>query len=286
MRVAITGTGGRVGRALANRLAARYEILELPRELLDLADPKAVAAVEDLDFDCLLHPAAMTSLEVCEDEPELAQQVNASSTAMLAGLCRRRSRRMVYFSTDYVLGGQEEGLHAEDEPLDPRSIYARTKAEGEHATLAEGGCVVRVSWVFGPERPAFPDQVVERSLAGQALAAVIDKTSLACATGDLAEWVEKIIMEGCPAGVFHACQSGEPTSWHGMARVIVDQLHELGRIGPLEVEAQTLDEMTGFRAVRPRHTAMSTARLTDLLGTPPRGWEEALRGHVSQLISR
>lgn len=286
MRIAITGTSGRVGRALANRLASRNDVIELPRCELDLALPQSVDALEGLDFDVLLHPAAMTSLEACEDEPEKAARVNHEASARMARICRRKHRKMVYFSTDYVLSGRDQGLHAEDEPVDPRSVYAASKAAGEDSVLEEGGCVIRVSWVFGPERPAFPDQVVARCLASEPLAAVADKSSLPCFTTELAGWVEQVVAAGCPQGVFHACQSGQPTSWHGMAEVIVGYLHGIGRIPETRVEMQRLDEMQAFRAVRPRHTAMSTARLTDLLGEAPRPWEEALLKHVSTLISR
>ncbi|MBK1828263.1 SDR family oxidoreductase [Haloferula rosea] len=288
MRIAVTGTGGRVGRALADRFGPRHEVIELPREVLDLSDPDAVGQVSAGGFDVLLHPAAMTSLEGCLDAPLLARQVNFEATARLARCCRKAGRRMIFFSTDYVLGGDEAGLHAEDEAVDPRSVYAMTKADAEEAVREEGGCVMRVSWVFGPERAAFPDQVVQRALAGESLAAVGDKTSLPCATRDLADWVERVVAEGCPAGILHACQGGGPTSWHGMAEFIVARLVERGELKePVRVEEQRLDEMEVFRAVRPRHTAMSTARLTDLLGEAPRDWREALGDYVDGVsISR
>ena len=53
------------------------------------------------------------------------------------------------------------------------------------------------------------------------------------------------------------------------------------------IEEQVLGNIEGFRAARPRHTAMATDRLTTLLGKPPRDWREALRDHVAgSLISR
>jgi len=285
MRLAVSGTGGRVGRALADWFARDHEVIELPRQVLDLSDPDAVAKLPTEDFDVLLHPAAMTSLEACLDAPLLARQVNHEATAALARLCRKADRKMVFFSTDYVLGGDEEGLHSEDEAVDPRSVYAHTKADAEEAVLTENGCVMRVSWVFGPERPAFPDQIVDRALAGKPLAAVADKTSLPCLTRDLAGWVDAVVEAGCPSEVFHACQGGMPTSWYGMAELIVSHLHQSGVIPELPaVGAQSMDEIVFFREVRPRHTAMSTSRLAGLLSEEPRDWQEALVEHVDHLL--
>lgn len=286
MRLAITGTTGRVGRALADRLAARFEILELPRTNYDLADPDVIERIGELDFDVLLNPAGMTSLEACMDAPDLAQRVNGKVPVALAERCRASGRKMLHFSTDYVLGGESVGLHDEDTVLDPRSVYAETKAFSELGVLQAGACVLRVSWVFGPERPAFPEQVMAKALAGETLAAVSDKTSLPCYTVDLAEWVGGLLDLGCPNERIHACQSGEPVSWHGMTEEVLDCMLAEGALARCPVvNKQYLSEMGGiFRALRPRHTALSTERLTVLLGRRPRDWREALREHVAQSL--
>lgn len=288
MKLAITGTTGRVGRALADYFAERHDLIKLDRAAFDLSDPGLVPRLRELDFDTLLNPAAVTSLEICEDDPQLAQRVNAEVPGELAAMCRDSGRRMLHFSTDYVLAGEEPGLHGEDSPVGPRSVYARTKLAGERLVLDRGGCVMRVSWVFGPERMAFPDQVIERALAGETLAAVADKTSLPAGTRDLVKWVESVMKSGYPNEVIHACNSGEPISWHGMAEEIVGILVERGALAerPM-IERQVLGEMSAFRAERPRHTAMATDRLSALLGGPPRDWKEAMREHVMErLISR
>ncbi|MCW1883124.1 NAD(P)-dependent oxidoreductase [Luteolibacter flavescens] len=281
MRLAITGTTGRVGRALADRLAACHEIVALPRTRLDLSAPGCERVLEDLDFDVLLNPAGLTSLEQCEEEPALAHRVNADAPGRLVMACQ--GRPVLHFSTDYVFDGVSPGLRHEDEAPSPLSVYGKTKAAGESGVLAAGGAVMRVSWVFGPEKPAFPDQIVAKALAGQDLAAVADKYSLPCFTPDLCEWVAAWLSAGCPGGVFHGCQSGEPVSWHGMALEIAKHLstHD---ISVPEVKAVPMAEMTAFRAARPRHTAMATSRLDAMLGKKPREWQIALREHVDALL--
>jgi dTDP-4-dehydrorhamnose reductase len=281
MRLAITGTTGRVGRALADRLAACHEIVELPRTRLDLGVDGCERVLETLDFDVLLNPAGLTSLEQCEDDPVLAHRVNADAPARLAKACH--GRPVLHFSTDYVFDGATPGLRHEDEVPSPLSVYGKTKAAGEAGVLAAGGTVFRVSWVFGPEKPAFPDQIVAKALAGQEVAAVADKDSLPCFTPDLCDWVGGWLAAGCPGGIFHACQGGEPVSWHGMALEIVTLLSQKGIAVP-EVKALTMAGMTAFRAPRPRHTAMATDRLTDLLGKAPRDWRATLHEHVEALL--
>jgi dTDP-4-dehydrorhamnose reductase len=286
MRIAITGTTGRVGKALVHHLAGRHEVIALPRTCLDLALPGCENILRELDFDVLLNPAGLTSLEQCEDEPLLARRVNAEAPEALAAVCRERRLKMLHFSTDYVFDGREPGLRTEDELPSPLSIYGKTKRDGEQAVLAAGAAVMRISWVFGPEKPAFPDQILDRALAGHELAAVADKFSRPTFTGDLCEWVEAWLEAGTPAGCFHASNGGPVTSWYGMALEILAYLADRGIATP-PLKALALDEMTAFRAPRPRHTAMDTGRLEALLGNTPRDWREALREHLeSRLISR
>ncbi len=282
LRVAVTGTTGRVGAALARAFAPDHTVIELPRRDFDLSDPETMAAaLERLDCDLFLNPAGLTSLEDCLDRPGLAWRVNAEAPGEIADWAARRGTRMIHFSTDYVFGELPPGLRDEDDPTDPPSDYGRTKLAGETAVLAHPGhCVVRVAWVFGPEKPSFVDQVRRRALAGEPLAAVADKFSLPTYTRDLTEWLRALTAAG-DSGVFHACNSGDPASWHDLATATVRHLHQRGQLSVIpEIERQTLAENTAFRAPRVRHSAMATARLTGLLGKPPRPWQEALAEYL------
>lgn len=89
MRVAVTGVTGRLGGALLRCLNQRgHQVLPLDRQALDLARPERVRDhLQAHTFDALINPAAMTSLETCEDSPEIARAVNALSPECLAAHC-------------------------------------------------------------------------------------------------------------------------------------------------------------------------------------------------------
>ena len=186
-----------------------------------------------------------------------------------------------------MFDGRKPGLRTEEETPAPLSVYGRTKEEGERGVLAAGGTVMRVSWVFGPEKPAFPDSIISGALAGRMLSAVADKFSLPAYTPDICDWVEGLLSLGLPPGLFHACNGGPVTSWHGIAVEVVRLLHERAGLPLRMVKGLPMAEMGAFRAPRPRHTAMATGKLEALLGRPPRDWREALRLHLeSGLLSR
>ncbi len=284
MRVAITGTTGRVGEALARHFCREHEVIRLPRAEFDFSDPEAMSArLAGLDCEVLLNPGGLTSLEACEHSPELARQLNAEAPARLAEWATRRGVKLVHFSTDYVFSGREPGLRVEAETPEPLSVYGATKLAGEQAVLAHSGhLVVRISWVFGPEKPSFVDSVLRDALAGRPLVAVADKWSLPTHTADLSRWIEVLLNQGAD-GLFHACQSGEPASWHDLAELVVEELFRSGRLAERpEVRAQVLADVAAFRAERPFFTAMSNEKLQLRLQERIRDWRNALREHVSE----
>lgn len=282
MRIAVTGTTGRVGAALANHFSAKsHEVIPLPRRLFDLENPSAMAAVlADLDCDLFFNPAGLTALEACEDDPELAHRINSEAPAEIAKWAADRGVKLIHFSTDYVFGGRLPGLRAESDRPNPLNVYGHTKLAGEEFVLAHPThCVVRVSWVFGPERPSFVDSVFDSALACRPLAGVADKFSLPVFTTDLVQWLEEISVHA--TGIVHACNSGSPVSWHGLATAVVEEMAEAGAISYMpEIVEQSLASMSSFRAERPQFTALATERLAELLGQPPRPWREALAEYI------
>lgn len=282
MRVAITGTTGRVGAALVRHLADLHEVIPLPRSVCDLADADSLnGALAGLDCDVFINPAGLTSLEACEDDPRLAMRVNSAAPGKIALWAAARGVPMIHFSTDYVFDGETTMALSEGMPARPVNVYGRSKLAGEQAVLIHpGNLVLRVSWVFGPEKPSFIDQIFDAALAGRPLAAVADKLSLPTCTTDLAHWVSGLL-EKKASGLLHACNPGEPVSWHGLAEAVVGEMHACGVIESCpEITALTLDGMPSFRAVRPRFTAMDPRRLANLLGWPLRPWLEAVREYV------
>jgi dTDP-4-dehydrorhamnose reductase len=287
MRIAVTGTTGRVGAALVRHLSTRHDVIPLPRQSCDLTDSRNLRAQLDrLECDVFLNPAGNTSLEECEADPTMALRTNAEAPAEIAHWAAQHQVPVYQFSTDYVFDGKAEGLHSERDSPCPVNIYGRSKLAGEQAVLAYPlNGVIRVSWVFGPEKTSFIDQVFDAALAGKPLAAVADKFSLPVYTGDLVGWVEHLI-EQKATGVIHACNSGAPTTWHGMAVAVIEEMVACGRLTEIpDVRKQSLSEMTSFRATRPRFTAMDTSLLAAILGHSPRSWHEALTEHVRHRCS-
>jgi len=288
MRVAITGTTGRLGAALVKRLGARHEVISLPRAVCDLADSASLeGALKDLECEVFINPAAITNLEACEDDPRLAMRVNSAAPGKIAVWAAERGVRMIHFSTDYVFAGDHMIPLSEGSAPRPVNAYGRSKLAGEQAVLTHpGNLVIRTSWIFGPEKPSFVDQIFNEALAGRTLAAIADKLSLPVLTTDLAKWTGSLL-ETKASGILHACNPGEAVSWHGLATMVVREMKACGLLESCPtINELTLDEMEAFRARRPRFTTMNPQRLAMVLGEPLRTWPEALAEHVRWLAER
>ncbi len=281
-RILILGSNGGLGRALVRKLALKHEVTAWTRADLDFEQPETIAGkLARCDFDVLLNPAGMTSPDVCETQPETAHLANVIGPQMLAQCCHERGARLMHFSTDYVFSGEPRDLWSEDDPTVPVNIYGRTKREGELAVLqaSTDALVARVSWLFGPDKPSHPDQMIALSLQYDDLTAVADKTSVPTSTADVCEWIERLIHQ--PAtGALHLCNTGV-ASWHSWAEKTLALAESLGvPVQTTNVKPIKLAELTQLKAARPLSTVMSNQRLQNLLGIEIRHWRDALEDYL------
>lgn len=188
---------------------------------------------------------------------------------------------MIHFSTDHVFSGEPHDLWREHDETQPVNVYGRTKRDGELAVLkaSPDALVSRVSWLFGPGKPSHPDQMIERALQTDDLAAVADKVSVPTSTVDVCEWITHFI-EHPASGVIHLCNTGI-ASWHSWAEAALDIASWLGLpVKTTMVRPIQLSELTRFKASRPLQTVMSNERLQTLLGGEIRDWHESLTDYL------
>jgi dTDP-4-dehydrorhamnose reductase len=276
VRIAVTGTNGRVGGALVDFLRhAGHEVIALTRHEIPLDQPNALReAVQSIDVDAWVNPAAMSSPDACERDPQTSHAVNVTAPAILADVCRQLDRYLLHFSTDYVFSGEEPGKKREQDVTGPINVYGQHKRDGEMAVLASGAraTILRVSWVYGARVPAFVEQCFQRLTAGEAIHAIADKWSIPTAMPDLCQWVE-VLLQQQPTAMLHGCHSGEPVSWYGITTHL-QQMRKLNSTA--EVHATRLADATHFIAKRPVHTAMDNRALSSLLPQPIADWQEAM----------
>jgi dTDP-4-dehydrorhamnose reductase len=286
--IVIIGSGGRLGAALAREWSkAGYQVRGFNHAQLDLRDGAAIrAALEPLDFDVLVNCAALTNVDRCEREPDEALLVNTVAVTTLAETCARKGVRCIQISTDYVFDGLKKTPYVEEDDARPISKYGESKRGGEIAVLStsELNLAVRVSWVFGPDRPSFVDQVIQRALEHDRVEAIADKVSVPTYTMDAARMLAPLL-EVAVGGILHVCNRGDCT-WQEYGQHALDCAVAAGL--PLRtriVEPLRLADMTAFIARRPMYTPLSTAKLAQLTGLAPRPWQDAVDDYVRAILA-
>lgn len=285
-KLLVFGAGGRLGSALARAYAAESDVVAFGRQEADFSKPDAVAAlVRREEPGLVINCAAMTNVDECETARDLARVVNADAAGALARACTEAGARLLQISTDYVFSGEASAPYDEDAEAAPISWYGETKLEGERLVMSAGGhhAVVRVSWVFGPDRDSFIDKALQTSLRGEPVRAVDDKWSSPTYTLDISEALRALFPDDAPGGVYHVCNRGVCT-WREWAQEGIDAAAALGLpVKTRQVEPLKLSDITVMVARRPVYTPMGCTRLETLVGKPLRSWQDALGDYVRLL---
>ncbi len=283
-RTLILGSGGRLGSALAREWQKSGEtITGFARRDLDLSNLETLRqTLEPLDFDVLVNCAALTNVDYCETHEAEAHRINAEAVRVIGEVCARKGARCLHISTDYVFDGAARTPYSEEDPALPISIYGASKLAGEEALLetSPNHLNVRVSWVFGPDRPSFVDQILQRAIEQDHAAAISDKWAVPTYTLDVAQLLYPFLREVKEGGVLHLCNGGECT-WQEYGQFALDCAVKAG----VELKARTVGalkmaDLKAFVAKRPPYTVMSTKKLTRLTGSEPRHWQQAVESYV------
>jgi dTDP-4-dehydrorhamnose reductase len=288
-RIIVTGAGGRLGAALVREwTAAGLDVTGFGRQELDLARPEQMrSALDAADFGVLVNCAAQTNVDRCETERDEAMQINAHAVRTLAEICQAKGARCVQISTDYVFDGAKRTPYTEEDEVIPISHYGASKRAGELALLEVSGSnlAVRVSWVFGPDRPSFVDGIVKRAQSEEKVEAIADKIAVPTYTLDAAQLLKPLLFDVPAGGVLHLCNGGSCT-WQEYGQYALDCAAEAGM--PLKartVGPQKMADLKAFIARRPPNTAMSTEHLTRLTGQRPRHWREAVHDYITRHVA-
>src|SRR5215475_4373117 len=277
MKIVILGAGGRLGAALLREYREKHDVAGFNHAELDLASLDDVRQrLGAMNFDILINAAAFTNVDACETERDHAFLVNAEAPGVLADICNAKDAKLIHFSTDYVFDGEKRAPYTEEDQANPISFYGESKLVGERNVLAaeNGHLVVRVSWVFGPDRPSFIDAMIKRAQQDENVDAVSDKFSTPTYTDDIAGMLPQFFDRGVGGGILHFANAGK-CSWQEYAQWALDCCRDAGV--PLKartVGALKLSDMANWVARRPVYSVLSTVKYIQLTGTAPRAWRE------------
>lgn len=283
MKLLVTGGAGMVGSYVADVFGGAEvvltDIVGAVRRL-DVRDGAAVAAaIAETHPDAVLHLAAATDVDRCEQEPDWAHGSNALGTEHVAAACAPAAIPLVYVSTGAVFAGDKPEPYTEHDAPHPSNVYAASKLAGERAVTGRlrRYFIVRAGWMFGGGIALdnkFVGKITRLIVQGRRrLEAVDDKLGSPTYARDLLQTIRALLRSEA-YGLYHAANVGACTRYE-MALAIRDVL---GR-ADIEIVPVSSDRFP-LPAPRGRSEALASVKLASA-GVKVRGWQEALREYVS-----
>lgn len=256
-KVLVTGSNGQLGKTIQELFSKNEDKIEFvftSKETLDLTNHQAIETLfKNQDFKYCINCAAYTNVEAAEDNPELAQLVNATSVANLAKTCKSSNTTLIHISTDYVFNGEKTTPYQPEDTTNPINQYGASKLKGEQNITQQlkEYFIIRTSWLYSSYGKNFLKTIVGKIKEGVDLKIVTSETGTPTSCIDLAGFIYHIVLKQPKNyGVYHYSNLGE-ANWFQFANQIATakQLSNKVQISPV----------TSFKtkAARPSYSVLS-----------------------------
>ena len=289
-RILVTGANGLLGQKLIQALQKEKDTIflatgagplrlqkkDIPYTTMDITDADQVRQVcEAFRPTAIIHAAAMTHVDACENEPEKCWQANVAAVSHLVSYCESNGVYLVHVSTDFIFDGTQ-GPYAEEAKPNPLSIYGKSKAEAELLvqSMTAPWAILRTVLVYGYTEGLSRSNIVlwarQALLSGQPLRVVNDQWRTPTLAEDLA-WACLAVVKKQSQGIFHI--SGAET--YGIADLVraVADFYQISNPPITEVSSEELAQP----AKRPPRTGFIIQKAKEKLGYQPTPLLEGLK---------
>jgi dTDP-4-dehydrorhamnose reductase len=215
----------------------------------------------DLRPDAIVHCAAATNVDWCEDNPRLAEAINVQASSVLAEIASTLNARFVYISTDSVFDGKKGDYLETDEPA-PLNVYARSKLAGERETLRRNpsAVVVRVN-IYGwstQDKESFAEWILRQLEEGRQVPGFTDVFFTPILVNDLVSVMFAMLQHEL-AGLYHVAGSERISKFEFARRVAAAFGFDPAGVTPCQLKDGNL------RAARPLDMSLNTAKIRSAL---------------------
>lgn len=278
MRILVTGASGFIGSKIAELAVTRgdmvyscfYEhepICGNPIRV-DLRHRNSVKAfIRDLVLDVIIHTAALTDVDKCEEDRDLAEKINYDGSLNIAELAFNMNVPVIYCSTDYIFDGYK-GFYNEEDKCNPINYYGRTKLLGENITFlcTDKTTIVRTSSVYGAKpsitgKVNFVLWVINKLRNNEEIKVVCDLYMSPTLDTNLAEMILEIADRKL-YGVYHL--AGERINKLEFARMIADVFG----LNKELIKPIFLSEIN-WKAPRPKDSSLDSSKAMRTLNIKP-----------------
>lgn len=286
--VLITGAYGQLGNEMKRKTDRNdnFRFYFTDADTLDITDIHAIDKfVQEYHIRYIVNCAAYTAVDKAEDDAELCYKINRDAVVNLGNVASKYGAKVIHISTDYVFDGTNSRPYVETDPVSPKSVYGKSKQEGEAELLkvCPDSIIIRTAWLYSFFGNNFVKTMIKLGQERDTLNVVADQTGTPTNAADLAEAIVKILeysnANGVEAGIYHYSDEGV-TTWYDFTLAI----HREAGITTCQVNPITTDQYP-TKAARPQYSVLDKTKIKTTFGISIPKWEDSLNICVKELLS-
>ncbi len=268
MRILVTGASGLLGKTLCPMLEQEgFQYWACNSKIFDVTNTKMVKEIMNkISLDFIIHLAGYTNIDLAEDNPQLAYNVNQIGTRNIASMAKKHNIPILYVSTDNVFDGTSSTPYKTTDTTNPINVYGKSKLLGEKEILkaTKKYYILRTSWLYGTG--GYVDAMLTFSNFRKEISVVNDQIGCPTSCEDLSKKIIEIIKDKKPYGVYHVTSSGS-VSWADFTKKIFE-------LKKRNVEVNAIDKSDFPRpARRPRYCVLDSENKLP-------AWENSLKEYL------
>jgi dTDP-4-dehydrorhamnose reductase len=289
MKFLITGSTGLIGSQIIQDLKDNYTVYSCyknsePKEgipiKLDLIDTNEIKkTITQIKPNVIIHLAAMTNVDLCESEQDMAMKINAHATEVIAKQAAKLNSFLVYVSTDYVFDGKT-GMKKENDTPNPLGFYGKSKLAGELALnqMSSAYAIARTSTPFGlhETKKSFPLWVKENLESKKEISILTDQFTSPTYVPNLSKMIIEIATRQI-VGLIHVAGASR-VSRYQLAEMVAERFNLDKKL----LKPTKLSEMT-WNAPRPQDSSLDVSYASEILQEKPQKIDQGLKLFFSQL---
>lgn len=219
--ILVTGANGYLANYIYHENKDAFHWIRMTRKDADFSNPQAVYEfLKQQDFDVCFHTAANATTAICEEQPELAHDINVKSTKVIVDVCKEKHARLIFCSTEQVFNGIVNDQPIKEDTLPHAvTVYGQNKIECEAYIKAnlEDAIILRYSWMMGL---SFDGVKASPSIVKNVMNAILHQkpTLFTCNekrgmtyAKHLAKQFPQIVQ--LPNGMYHVCCKNDKTTY-------------------------------------------------------------------------
>jgi len=277
--ILITGANGQLGNEI-RKISEKYYGYDFVFTDIDTLNLTNKTQVNDFILktspDWIINCAAYNFVDKAESETENAFMVNAESVKNIAESVKGTDCKFIHISSDYVFDGKSNLPYTEDSPVNPLSVYGKSKLAGEEFALSHNRTmIIRTSWLYSSFGHNFVRTILKKSRETDSLRVVFDQTGTPTYAADLAEAIIEIVSGvirnkiAFHAGIYHYSNEGVCT-WYDLAEAVISEVRSECKVFPV------LSEEYPVVAQRPAYSVLNKSKIKETYNIDIPHWRKSL----------